>query len=76
MRHKPPKRRVSCATRTGKTDATRKNQIWSMGFVTDQLHTGQRLQLLTTVDNFTRVNPMIWVGFNYKGTDVVSASLK
>lgn len=61
---------MSCAIRIGKTDATRKNQIWSMDFVTDQLYTGQRLRLLTIVDNFTRVSPYIGVGFHYKGADV------
>ncbi|MCH9626728.1 MAG: hypothetical protein S4CHLAM2_03560 [Chlamydiales bacterium] len=42
-----------------------------MDFVTDQLYTGQRLRLLTIVDNFTRVSPFIGVGFHYKGADVV-----
>ncbi len=39
--------------------------------MTDQLYTGQRLRLLTIVDNFTRVSPFIGVGFHYKGADVV-----
>jgi putative transposase len=64
---------VSCAFRVGKTEAIKKNQIWSMDFVTDQLYTGQRLRLLTIVDNFTRVSPLIGVGFHYKGTDVTGS---
>lgn len=69
MRHKPPRRLVSAKLRT---DATRTNQCWSMDFMTDELFDGQRLRLLTIVDNFSRVSPFIGVGSSYKGYDVVS----
>jgi len=39
----------------------------------DELFDGRRLSLLTIVDNFSRVNPFIGVGFRYRGYDVVAA---
>jgi len=44
-----------------------------MDFVADELFDGRRLRILTIVDNFSRVSPLIGVGFRYKGYDVVRA---
>jgi len=32
----------------------RNNECWSMDFMQDELYNGQRIRLLTLVDNFTR----------------------
>jgi hypothetical protein len=73
MRHKPPRRRVKAKLRDDRTDATHPNQCWSMDFMADELFDGRHLRPLTIVDNFSRVTPLIGVGFSYGGYDVVSA---
>lgn len=42
-----------------------------MDFISDQLYTGQKLRLLTIVDNYTRFCPEIGVGLTYKATEVI-----
>lgn len=71
MRRKTPKRRVACLKREIRTTATRKNERWSMDFVSDQLYDGRRIRLLTLVDNFTRESLAIHVGQRIRGIDVV-----
>ena len=73
MRLKPPRRRVSFRPRQESVTATRKNECWSMDFVTDQLFSGQRIRILTIVDNFTRESINLSIGFHYKGVDVANA---
>ena len=73
MRYKSPKRRVSAKLRDDRQLAIRPNECWSMDFMADQLFNGRRIRVLTIVDNFSRVSPLIGVGFSYKGYDVVSA---
>jgi len=73
MRHKVPRRRVAAKLRDDRTEATRPNECWSMDFMSDELFDGRRLRILTIVDNFSRVSPLIGVGFRYKGYDVVRA---
>lgn len=73
MRLKPPRRRVSIKQRLEKTLARRKNECWSMDFVTDELFNGRRIRILTIVDNFTRESLCASAQLNYKGVDVVKA---
>jgi putative transposase len=73
MRHKVPRRRVAAKLRDDRTEATRPNECWSMHFMSDELFDGRRLRILTIVDNFSRVSPLIGRGFRYKGYDVVRA---
>lgn len=73
MRYKSPKRRIRAQLRGDRSTAVRPNQCWSMDFMADQLFDGRRIRLLTIVDNFSRISPMIGVGFSYKGHDVVTA---
>lgn len=42
-----------------------------MDFMHDELFNGRRIRLLTVVDNFSRVSPMIGVRSAYRGADVV-----
>lgn len=71
MKRKRPKRRVSAKIREVSTPAVQTNDCWSMDFVSDQLFTGQKLRILTIVDNFSRVSPAIGVGFSFKAVDVI-----
>ncbi len=73
MRLKPPRRRVSFRPRQEPVKARRKNECWSMDFVVDQLFSGQRIRILTIVDNFTRENINLNSRFQYKGVDVANA---
>jgi putative transposase len=43
-----------------------------MDWMYDQLFDGTRLWVLTLVDNFSRVCPVLWVGHQAKASDVVS----
>lgn len=70
MRLKPPKRRVSIKQRQEPTLAKMKNECWSMDFVTDDLFTGQRIRILTIVDNFTRESLCAKAQQRFKGIDV------
>jgi putative transposase len=71
MRHKPPRRRVSIKIRKEKLPVRRKNDYWSMDFVSDELFNGRRIRILTIVDNFTRESLCANAEFAYKGIDVV-----
>ena len=71
MRKRPPRRRVACIKREIRPTATRKNECWSMDFVSDQLYDGRRIRVLTLVDNHTRESLALHVGQRVRGMDVV-----
>ena len=72
LRSKRPRRHVSAARRQpNRCQPTSPNQAWSMDFVADQLHYGQRFRALTVVDVFTRECLGIRVGQSLTGIDVV-----
>ena len=65
MRQKKPRRRIQAKAREDRIIPTRKNDVWSMDFVSDALFTGKKLRILTVVDAFTRATLIIGVGFTY-----------
>jgi len=71
MRKKKPKRRIQAKPREDRIVPTKKNDVWSMDFVSDALFGGRKLRILTVVDAFTRESPAVGIGFTYKGHDVV-----
>lgn len=71
MKKKKPKRRVSAKVRESEIPLKSFSDCWSMDFVSDQLYTGQKLRLLTIVDNYTRFCPAIGIGLTYKATKVI-----
>jgi len=71
MRKKPPRRRVACLKREIRPVASKKNECWSMDFVSDQLYDGRRIRVLTLVDNHTRESLALHVGQRVRGQDVV-----
>src|SRR5580698_7339184 len=68
-----PKRRVKAQLREDRSAATAANQVWAMDFVHDQLFDGRKIRVLTVVDTFTRLSPVIDVRQSYRGADVVDA---
>ena len=50
MRTKKPRRRVQAKAREDRIVAVKKNDVWSMDFVSDALFTGEKIRLLTMVD--------------------------
>lgn len=72
LRNKTPKRRVKAKLWEDRTMAVRLNDVWAMNFVHDQLATGQKLRILTVVDMFSRLWPVINPRFSYRGQDVVA----
>ena len=70
MRHKPPRRRVQAKLRVDR-QACGPNDCWSMDLMTDQTFEGQKLRVLTIVDNCSRVSPALEVRRRDTGYDVV-----
>jgi len=48
-----------------------KNHVWSYDFVSDRLHNGKRIRMLTVIDEYTRKCLAIRVGSSLKSDDVV-----
>lgn len=72
LRNKTPKRRVKAKLREDRAPAIRPNDVWAMDSVHDQLATGRKLRILTVVDTFSRLSPVIDPRFSYRGEDVVA----
>jgi len=72
LRNKTPKRRVKAKLREDRAPAVQPNDVWAMDFVHDQLATGRKLRILTVVDTFSRLSPVIDPRFSYRGEDVVA----
>jgi len=71
LRNKTPKRKVSAKRREAPVTATQPNEVWAMDFMSDQLFDGRRIRVLTVVDAFTKISPVVDVRRSYKGADVV-----
>jgi putative transposase len=71
LRRKRPRRHVSAARRVSKPNATEKNQLWAMDFMSDQLFSGHRFRVLNLVDHFSRESLAMEVGRSLTGGDVV-----
>jgi putative transposase len=72
MRPKRPRRHVSACRRMIRATATHPNESWSMDFMSDALYDGQKIKLLTIVDNFTRESLAIEVAWRLGGHGVVA----
>ena len=48
-----------------------KNHVWSYDFVSDRLHNGKKIRMLTVIDEYTRKCLTIRVGFSLKSDDVL-----
>ena len=72
LSNKTPKRRVKATLREDRAPAIRPNDVWAMDFVHDQLATGRKLCILTVVDTYSRLSPVVDPRFSYRGEDVVA----
>lgn len=61
MRLKPPRRRVMAKLRSDRSDATGPNQVWAMDWMFDETFDGKRLWVLTVIDTWSRVCPVMRV---------------
>jgi putative transposase len=61
MRHKPPRRRVTAKLRDDRSNATGPNQVWAMDWMHDELFDGKRIWVLTVVDTWSRICPVMRV---------------
>jgi putative transposase len=71
MRPKRHHRHVTGSRRMVRITANHPNESWSMDFMSDELYNGQRIRLLTLVDNFTRESLAIEVDTHLGGHRVV-----
>ena len=71
MRKRPPRRRVACIKRDLRPVASKKNECWSMDFVSDQLYDGRRIRVFTLVANHPRERMALHVDQRVRGQDVV-----
>jgi putative transposase len=72
LRAKTPRRRVKAKLREDRVPASRPNEIWAMDFVHDRLALGKKIRILTVVDIFSKLSPVIDPRFSYRAEDVVS----
>lgn len=70
MRPKRHHRHVAGCRRMERPTITHPNECWSMDFMSDELYNGQRIRLLTLVDNFTRESMAIEVDLHLGGQRV------
>ena len=71
LRNKSPKRKVKAKLREDRQEPIRRNDVWAMDFVHDQLFDGRKARVLTMVDAFTRFATAIEARFNWRGATVV-----
>lgn len=76
MRSKRPRRHVSACRRMVRATASHPNESWSMDFMSDALYDGQKIKLLTLVDNFTRESLAIEVTWRLGGHGVVATLMQ
>jgi putative transposase len=76
MRSKRPRRHVSVCRRMVRATASYTNESWSMDFMSDALFDGQKIKLLTLVDNFTRESLAIEVAWRLGGHGIVSTLMQ
>jgi putative transposase len=72
MRLKQPRRRVVAKLRDDRSDATGPKQVWAMDWMHDAL-SGRRLWVLTVVDTWSRVCPVMRVCRSAAAMEVIDA---
>jgi putative transposase len=75
MRPKRPRRHVSSCRRV-KVIASYPNESWPVDFMSDALYDGQKIKLLTLVDNFTRESLAIEVAYRLGGHGMVATLMQ
>lgn len=73
LRMRIRRRKHMCLHRGAVPQAQRTHERWSMDFVHDQLFDGRPFRMLTVIDQFSRVSPLIEPRFCLSGADVAEA---
>ena len=71
LRRHRPRRRVTAVRRQMLPRPQRRDESWSLDFMSDQLYSGRPIRVLTIVDNYSRESLALRVGFRLTGDDVV-----
>jgi putative transposase len=72
LRAKRPKRRRMAMARQARAVAAEPNQRWAMDFMSDDLHDGRRLRVLTVVDTCTRECVALEVRRTFRSEEVAA----
>lgn len=70
LRRKKRREKRPSHARVTRDVASRRDERWSMDFVTDRLETGSQFRILTVVDQYTRECLALMAGRSLKGIDV------
>ena len=73
LRTRIRRRKHMCLHRGVVPRAKHTHERWSMDFVHDQLFDGRPFRMLTVIDQFSRLSPLIEPRFGFGGRDVVAA---
>jgi hypothetical protein len=73
MRLKAPRRRDIARLRDDRSNATGPNQVWAMDWMYDELFDGRRLWVLTVIDTWSRVCPVMRVCRSATAMEVIDA---
>jgi len=73
LRTRIRRRKHMCLHRGVVPQAQRTHEHWSMDFVHDQLFDGRPFRMLTVIDQFSRLSPLIEPRPGFGGRDVVAA---
>jgi putative transposase len=73
VRMRVRRRKHMCLHRGTVPAAQRTHERWSMDFVHDQLFDGRPIRMLTVVDQYSRLSPLIEPRMRFGGRDVVAA---
>jgi len=71
LRRRRPRRRVTAVRRERLPRPERRDESWSLDFMSDQLYSGRPIRILTIVDNYSRESLALRVGLRLTGDDVV-----
>lgn len=66
------RRKVASAAWVPQIKASRADERWSMDFVTERLENGRYFRMLTLVDQFTRVCPVVEAAMSLPGTKIAA----
>lgn len=72
LRMRVRRRKHMCLHRGPVPQAQRTHERWSMDFVHEQLCDGRPFRVLTVVDQFSRLSPVIEPGHSFSGSDVAA----
>ena len=74
---KRKKRRLGNSNNSAsRCQATGANEVWSWDFIFDRTVTGKQLKWLVIVDEFTRENLCLEVGYNFTSNDIINELAK